>query len=213
MYCMLCIVIQYYLTKQNYFWVKIQCECRGIQFHSKELEWKWNWKFKNQWKWNGIGIEIWKLSGIGIKVNGIGMESELKIQNFSITIENNEYEDKQLMLHQFKSLIYFIIGALIASPIICLLEISYFRLKARIYYLIYFFYIHILLYLNLIENFDNWSYIKWLSESKWDSHRFKFQNITSKLMNSNFNVINDRMFSSIRYTFNTNVVLILNINP
>jgi hypothetical protein len=83
------------------------------------------------------------------------MESELKIQNFSITIENNEYEDKQLMLHQFKSLIYLIIGALIASPIICLLEMSYFRLKARIYYLIYFFYIHILLYLNLIENFDN----------------------------------------------------------
>jgi hypothetical protein len=33
------------------------------------------------------GIENLKTSGIGIKVNGIGMESQLKIQNFSITIQ------------------------------------------------------------------------------------------------------------------------------
>jgi hypothetical protein len=33
---------------------------------------------------NSIPIP-WNGSGIGIKVNGIGMESELKIQNFSIT--------------------------------------------------------------------------------------------------------------------------------
>ncbi len=32
--------------------------------------------------WNGSGIE-------NLKISGIGMESELKIQNFSITITHN----------------------------------------------------------------------------------------------------------------------------